>query len=117
KATAQMMFSDSHEPDSADLLAKIAKTELFVRTTDDNTEPVKWSEGKDAHKVTIPAKGPATVGGVCQYGVIQRGESDPFLLAYYPKACIGSTPSETALFQKAWDRLALEIVAAKDRGK
>ena len=30
---------------------------------------------------------------------------------------IGSTPNETPHFQKAWDRLALEIVPAKDRGK
>ena len=117
KTTAQVIFSDSLQPDSPDLMAKIANTELFVRTTGNKTEPVKWSEGKDAYKVTLAGKGPATVGGVCQYGVIQRGKADPFLLAYYPKTLIGSAPSESPHFQKAWDRLALEILPAKDRGK
>src|SRR5581483_855677 len=99
------------------LLAKIAKTEMFVRTTDEKTVPVKWSEGKDAYKVTIPGKGPSAVGGVCRYGVIRRGEADPFLLVYYPKALIGSTPGETPLFQRTWERLALEIVPAKNGDK
>jgi hypothetical protein len=116
KVMAQVIFSDSLQPDSPDLLAKIAKTQLFVRTAEDKTEPVKWSEGKDAYTVTI-SKGPSAVGGVCKYGVVQFGKADPFLLVYYPKGLIGSTPGETPLYQKAWDRLALEILPAKDRGK
>ena len=100
KTTAQVIFSDSLQPDSPDLMAKIANTELFVRTTGDQRLVHGLREGEA--KVTLAGKGPATVGGVCQYGVIQRGKADPFLLASYPKTLIGSAPSESPHFRKAW---------------
>lgn len=116
KATAQVIFSDSLRPDGPELLARIKQTELFARSADGKTAPVKWTDGKDAYHVKASEKGPSVVGGVCRYGLFQRGEAPPFLLMYYPKALLAAPAHGTPLFQQAADRLPLEIVPAKDAG-
>ncbi|MCI0456309.1 MAG: DUF4198 domain-containing protein, partial [Gemmataceae bacterium] len=55
--------------------------------------------------VRLADRGPAVLGGVCSYGVIQRGQDKPFLLAYYPKWIRGEVKAA-----KAWDQLPLEIL-------
>src|SRR5208283_4452933 len=91
-ATAQVIFSDSLQPDAPDLLAKIAKTEVFVRTAEAKTIPLKWTESKEQNSyiISVEGAGDRTLGGVCRYGVIQRGNSEPsFLLNYHAKAFLG----------------------------
>jgi hypothetical protein len=108
--SAQVVFSDSPSPDNPKLLEKIAKTQLHIRHGDKTEAPLKWIKGKDALEVALPGKGPRTVGGVCVYGVVAKGESGPFMLNYYAKAhVLGSLPST------AWDRLPLEIVQAEGK--
>src|SRR6516165_4244547 len=81
-AAAQVIFSDTLKPDDAKLLAKISKTELFARTHDKKPLPLKWTEGKESYRVAPPERKPLTLTAVCTYGVVQRGEGDPFLLNY-----------------------------------
>jgi len=108
--TAQVVFSDNPSPDNPKLLDKIAKTQLHVRHADKTELPLKWTKGKDALEVALPGNGPRTVGGVCEYGVVAKGDSGPFLLNYYAKAhVLGPLPSTS------WERLTLEIVQAEGK--
>jgi uncharacterized GH25 family protein len=84
---AQMIFSDNLEPDGNVDIAKIKQTKLFVRSGKGELTSAKIEAGKNHYQV-IPeskSKGAILIGGVCQYGVITKGKSDPFLLMYYPQ--------------------------------
>lgn len=104
---AQVIFSDTLQPDDAKLLEKIAKTEVLVRGADGKTTAVKWTEGKDAYIVKAE-KGAQGVAAVCHYGVTQRGKTDPFLLNYYAR-CAFPAGGESAA-DKPWDELPLQII-------
>ena len=57
-----------------------------------------------------PARGAVTAGPAC----CQRGESDPFLLCYYPKTIAQAGPG-TEIWFRSCDKLALEIPVAATR--
>ncbi len=113
KTTTRVIFSEDLQPDKPDYLAKIAGTELFGRDAGGKIAPVKWKRGENAYQATLPGASASVLAGVCRYGVIQRGESGPFLLMYYPKALVNAAPN-TAGFHDACDRLPLEILPIKD---
>ena len=102
---AKVIFSDSLEPDEGVPVEKVAATKLHVRDNDGRVAAIDWKKGEHAYLVSVPGNGAAVLGGVCQYGVIQRGEGKPFLLAYYPKWIRGEVEAA-----KPWDKLPLEIV-------
>ena len=114
---ARVIFSDSLKPDSADLMAKIAKSEVFVRDEAGKTSPLKWKDEKEAFRLTPEAAGQVLLGSVTRYGVIQRGESEPFLLNYYAKAQLAAKAPGAAskAASTPWEKLPLEIVAAGPR--
>jgi hypothetical protein len=99
------VFSDSLEPDESVPVEKIAATKLYFRDNAGKVTVLDWKKGEHAYLVNLPDKNPAVVGGVCNYGVTQRGKGKPFLLAYYPKLVLGEMKAA-----KAWDKLPLEIV-------
>ena len=112
KDEALVLFSDSLEPDNLDLLKKIAQTQWFMRRADGKTESLKWAEAKEA-PVLKAGSGPCQLGGVCQYGVIQKG-TEPFLLNYYASALVGCpVQSAPERFCEAWDKLPLQVVPVK----
>jgi uncharacterized GH25 family protein len=122
KTTVQLIFSDSLQPDDAELLKRIVQAEVFYRGADGKVEAVKkYTEGKaDAYLADLPGKGPRAVGAICKYGVVQRGASEPYLLNYYAKTYVGyagnkGQPGDTAHFHKGWDRLPLDIVPDAER--
>jgi N-acetylneuraminic acid mutarotase/uncharacterized GH25 family protein len=102
---AKVVFSDSLEPDENVAIDKIAGTKLLARDAAGKATPLEWKKGEHAYLLTLPGKEPLVVGGVCDYGVIKRGEGKPYRLAYYPKLVRGS-----AAAAKAWDKLPLEIL-------
>ncbi|MBY0524784.1 MAG: DUF3386 family protein [Gemmataceae bacterium] len=110
--TAKVVFSDSLEPDDPKLLAKIGKTACYARDAEGQASPIKWKDGKDAYLLTAPGKGPQLLGGVCAYGVIQRGQTEPFLLNYYATALVGAPTAGRAghKFYAPWDTMPLQIV-------
>lgn len=112
KTTVQLIFSDSLQPDDAELLKKIVQTELFVRGADGATTPLKkYTEGQTgAYGADVTGSGPRVVGAVCRYGVIQRGQSEPFLLHYNARTHIGGVPGKETVIQQGLDRLDLDIV-------
>src|SRR5262249_48899790 len=116
RPTAQVVFSDGLAPDSNVPVTKIAQTELFQRGADGKEAPLKWVEGKDAYVVTLPDGQMRMVGGVCTYGVVQRGKDGPFLLRYYAKTVLGNPDAKAyrALITMTWDRFPLDIRQAPD---
>lgn len=103
--TARVIFSDSLEPDDAVPIEKIAATRLLVREGTGKGVALDWKKAEHRYLVRVPGQGPVTLGGICRYGVLQRGEGKPFFLAYYPKYIRG--PVEAS---KPWEELPCEIV-------
>src|SRR5262245_23274501 len=92
KNTVQVVFSDDAQPDEAVPVTKIAKTKLFLRTVADE-KPLPMTLKKDHYSASVPANEVCTVGGVCEYGVLDKGDG-PFLLTYTARATTGGTPVE-----------------------
>lgn len=113
EAAVRVVFSDSLKPDSPELLEKINGTRLWIHgrhPADDASAARVEAGGKDAFVLKVPGTGPRVVTGQCQYGVIQRGKSEPFLLMYYPNAFLGFNPGEPAeLFTRAAGRQPLQL--------
>jgi uncharacterized GH25 family protein len=114
-ATAQVLFSDDLTPDKLELLAKVAHTKWYARDNDGKTTTLKWTEAKDGYSLAAPAKGPTLLGGVCSYGVVQRGKAEPFLLNYYAMALVGASPENRPgeVVYTPWDVLPMQILPAK----
>lgn len=104
-AKAKVIFSENLEPDEAVSVEKIAGTKLLVRDSAGKASALDWKKDEHAYLVRVPERDAPVVGGVCNYGVIQRGEGKPFLLAYYPKLIQGRLEAA-----RAWDELRLEIL-------
>ena len=102
---AKVIFSDNLEPDEAVPVGKIARTSLVIRDSAGKAAALDWKKGDHAYLVRVPQTAPTIIGGVCQYGVMQRGGGKPFLLAYYPKLIRGEL-----LAAKPWAKLPFEIV-------
>lgn len=115
--SAQVVFSNSPSPDNPELLAKISETQVYARHAGGQIVPLKWTKEDEAYRLSVPGKGPWTIGGVCQYGVIQKGNSEPFLLCYYAKAPLGQgeETSSKSISSAPWERLALEIVPVENK--
>ena len=105
--TFQVVFSDTPQPDDAKLLAKIAHTKWVVRGPEGKTVDLKWKEEKDGCSVTPSGSGTRILAGICNYGVIQRGKDDPFLLKYYATAPVGP---KGELANEPWEEMPLQIV-------
>lgn len=114
-ATAQVLFSDDLTPDKPDLLEKVAKTTWYARDNSGKTTTLQWTAIKDGFSLAAPAKEPTLLGGVCSYGVVQRGKDDPFLLNYYALALVGASPENRPgeVVYTPWDVLPMQILPAK----
>ena len=103
----RVFFSDDLTPDDPKLLAKIAKTEVFLRDGAGKAQPAKWVRAQDAFRVEVPAdKQPSIITAICTYGVIQRGKAEPYLLHFNASAFLKPgyrTPCSS------WERLGLEV--------
>jgi uncharacterized GH25 family protein len=114
-ATAQVLFSENLTPDSPELLDKVAKTQWYARDNAGKTTAFKWTKAKDGYTLAAPNKGPTLLGGVCTYGVLQRGKDEPFLLNYYAMVLVGASPDNRpgeSVYQP-WDTLPMQILPAK----
>jgi len=109
----RLVFSDNLEPGEPKLLDKVKHTEVFEVGPDGQAAALKTQPGKDCFEVPLTGDGPRVVAGVCRYGVLKRGEGEPFLLCYYPKTFVRATPRDDLWF-RACERLPLEIVPIKE---
>jgi hypothetical protein len=116
ESKGKAVFSDSLKPDKDVPIDRIANTKLVVLAAGKATD-LAWTLDKTANCYTfeVPGSGPRIVVGTTDYGVLQRGESKPFLLHYYPKAIFGDLPA--AEKASAGDRVPLELVPVAEGGK
>jgi hypothetical protein len=113
RTTVRVIFSDSLEPGSPDLLAKIARTKLSVCGRDGLPAPLDLGAGKEGARIAIlEGKGPWVVVGECRYGVVRRGADKPFLLVYWPKTYVRRSASEPLPHCK--EKQLLEITPVED---
>jgi uncharacterized GH25 family protein len=108
-AKAKVVFSDTLEPDTNVKIEKIANTKLTLRDAAGKDSPLAWTPGEGFYAVNVPGSGPRTVFGVTEYGVLAKGDSKPYLLAYYPKAVIGGAAKPVGA--------KLELAVAGESGK
>jgi hypothetical protein len=111
------VFSDTLKPDNLGVpVEKIAGAKLVVLDNGKATD-LAWTHDKTANCYTfeVPGSGSRIVVGTVDYGVLQRGDSKPFRLHYYPKAIFGEIPAEKTA--TAGDRVPLELVPVVDAGK
>ncbi len=109
---AIVVFSDELAPDANVPIDKIAGIKLQVRDASGKDVPASATKGEHALNVQVPGKGNRTIFGSVDYGVLQKGDSKPFLLRYHPKALVGSADST-----KIGDKLPIEIVPVIKSGK
>jgi len=110
------IFSDTLKPDGQVNIEKIDNTKLFVIDAEGNESALKWTLDKQGSFFAIAAPGNGTriVAGVTDYGILQRGETRPFWLKYYPKTILGAIPSaDKAALGK---RVPLEIIPIVEAG-
>jgi hypothetical protein len=110
------VFSDNLKPDKDVPVDRIANTKL-VLIADGKATDLAWALDKAANCYTfeVPGSGSRVVIGTTDYGVLQRGDSKPFLLHYYPKAIFGDVPGPEQA--SAGDRVPLELVPVAAGGR
>jgi uncharacterized GH25 family protein len=110
------VFSDSLKPDKDVPVDRLANTKLVV-IADGKATDLTWTLDKAANCYTfeVAGSGSRVVVGTTDYGVLQRGDSKPFLLLYYPKAIFGDLPAPEQA--TAGDKVPLELVPVAAGGK
>ena len=106
------MFSDSLDPDKDVNIEKLDGTKLTLRDAAGKESPLTWKKGDACYVVSVPGSGARVVYGVTDYGVLQKGDTKPFRLVYYPKATVGGPAAKPV-----GGNLKLEIVASGEVGK
>jgi uncharacterized GH25 family protein len=115
-AKGKAVFSDTLKADKDVPVDRIAATKLVV-LADGKAADLAWALDKAANCYTfdVPGSGSRVVVGTCEYGVLQRGDSKPFLLLYYPKAVFGDVPEPDRA--TVGDKVPLELVPVAAGGK
>lgn len=117
---AHVWFSETAEPGSDRLIAKIAHTEAWSRTPA-ASEPEKLAlkpitdDAGGALVGLVGAKPPLAIDAVCRYGVFSRGDK-ALLLNYYARHLDVRTTEDLASLSRA-ERLDLDIVLQLDGDK
>lgn len=112
-AAAQVVFSETLEPDDAVDVAKIAGLKLSLRDAAGKTTDLTCTPAEHGLKVSLAGSGARVVFGRLDYGVLQKGDAPAFLLRYHPKTILGGLPADGGKLGDA----ALEIVPVAEAGK
>ncbi|MDY3554366.1 DUF4198 domain-containing protein [Gemmata sp. JC717] len=93
-AKALVVFSEDLDPDEHVGADKMAALKLTCRDATGKDTAVEHKAGKHELTAALPGSGPRLVFGTLNYGVIQKGDAKPYLLAYHPKAVVGAVPAD-----------------------
>lgn len=91
---ALVVLSEELGVDDAVTMDKISGLKLQVRDAGGKATDAKVEAGKHSMAVTVPGTGSRVVFGSVNYGVMQKGDAKPYLLAYHPKAVVGEIPAD-----------------------
>ena len=112
--TAEVVMSDDLAVDEAIDGAKLAGAKLFVRDASGKDTPIETKQEKHSLAAKLPGSGPRLVYGTVNYGVSQKGDGKPYLLAYHPKAILGAVPAEKMAVA---DKVPAELTPIATAGK
>ena len=112
-SAAKVVFSDTLEPDKNVNIEKIASTKLTLRDSSGKESTLEWKKGDAFYSLAVPGSGTRVIYGTTDYGVLQKGNTKPFKLTYYPKAVLGTATAREATIGK----LPLEVVVTGNGGK
>ena len=113
--TAKVIFSDNLKPDERVNIEKIAATKLRVIAGTEKPKPLTWKLDKAFYSLDLAGEGTRVVGGTTEYGVLQKGETPPFVLRYHSKAILG--PVTGVEKPMLGEETPLEITASVQDGK
>jgi uncharacterized protein (AIM24 family) len=113
-ASAKVVFSDDLNVDTNVSIEKIANTKLTLRDSTGKETALSWKKEEGFYGLNLPGTGTRIVHGITDFGVLQKGDTKPFKLVYYPKAIIGNPTEKAATIG---EKSALEIVAVASFGK
>jgi uncharacterized GH25 family protein len=111
---ATIVFSDSLQPDDrvkAESWKKLEGMKLRAIKADGTSSEIAWKQGEHSISVNAPT-GTKVIQGVVDYGVYQKGDAKPMFIKFYPKAIVGSVPSDGGVTD-----VALQVVPSIDAGK
>ncbi|MBP3956063.1 DUF4198 domain-containing protein [Gemmata sp. G18] len=91
---AVVVFSDDLDTDENVGTEKLATLKLTSRDGAGAEAPVAHTANKHDLSAKVPGTGPRVVFGTLTYGVMQKGDAKPYLLAYHPKAVIGTVAAD-----------------------
>lgn len=106
----RVVFSDAPEPDDRVDVTKLKDTKLTLVSEDGTKVDLSWKldEKGSCYTITIPGSGTRHVLGTTDYGVLKRGDAEPFWLKYHSKAIFGPIPANAK--QVALEGTPVEIV-------
>lgn len=93
-AKALVVFSDDLDPDENVGVEKLTTLKLTCRDASGKDVAVEHKAGKHELTAVLPGSGPRVVFGTLNYGVMQKGDTKPYLLAYHPKAVVGAVAAD-----------------------
>jgi uncharacterized GH25 family protein len=109
--SAKVVLSDTLAPDPDVNIEKIGNTKLTLRDSAGKESALDWKKIDGFYAVNVPGSGDRLVYGATDFGVLQKGDSKPFWLMYYPKAAFGNASAKPA-----GGKVALEVVAEGGAG-
>lgn len=86
---ASIIFSETLEPADEVDISILSGAKLTVTDAAGKQAPAELEKGKNALKLKLLGTEPAVLSGVVDLGVMQRGQAEPHVLVYYPKAIVG----------------------------
>ena len=104
KTKVKAVFSDALAPDANVDIKKIGKTKFMVWDASGRNKPATATLSENAYAISVLSEDTRVIGGICDYGVLQRGDSKPFRLYYCAKLIL--QPLDT----KPLAEMPLEIV-------
>lgn len=107
-----VVFSEDLDPDENVPAERMKGVKLTCRDASGKDTAVEHKAGKHELTATLPGSGPRVVFGTLHFGVMQKGDAKPYLLAYHPKAVVGAVPADkAAVGEKA---VPVELVPVSD---
>ncbi len=88
-ATANLLMSETLEPDSEVPIDLLAPTKLILRGADGKDVELSKTKKGHAMSLALPGGGTRVVHGVADLGIMKRGDKPPHWLIYYPKTIVG----------------------------
>jgi uncharacterized GH25 family protein len=113
--TARVILSEDLDADAEVGLIIAGGPKLSVKTADGVESPLalRKIDGENC-EVDLPGEGTRVAHGDCDLGVMQRGNSKPFLLLYHPKTIVGDA---VAAHTRLGEATPVEIVPQGEAGK